>query len=357
MRLELAIHPITRMESGAATRLEGTVLEVDLEELRGAILEDKRLERVDLEIVRPGENCRVGVIFDILEPRTKEPGSGPNFPGILERPATAGNGMTHVLRGAAVTVVDIAALVGDLPIGSTINKVLELSGPAADATPYGVLQHLVVVPHPAPDVAEHSALNALRLASTKTAVYLAKAAFGHQPASTEVFDLDERDKAPDTGAPRIAYIAQVHSHQYVAEPDHQIVYGSNTAGMLPTVLHPNEWLDGAVVCSYFNMQIESHFYQNHPVIEELYRRHRLGELTFVGTIATAAASSADDRDRSVAMAAGIAKEIFGADGVVLTKHGGGAAHADLSETARRCEELAMRGARDADRDSGHRHGA
>ncbi|MCH7751349.1 MAG: hypothetical protein IH898_04265 [Planctomycetes bacterium] len=36
------------------------------------LLEDRRLESVDLEIVCPGDPCRVGYVFDILEPRAKE---------------------------------------------------------------------------------------------------------------------------------------------------------------------------------------------------------------------------------------------------------------------------------------------
>jgi glycine reductase len=42
------------------------------------------------------------------------------------------------------------------------------------------------------------------------------------------------------------------------------------------------------------------------------------------------------------MAAEQAKWNLAADGVVLTKYGGGAPHADMSQTARRCEELGIR---------------
>jgi len=54
-------------------------------------------------------------------------------------------------------------------------KVLEMSGQASEATPYSSLHHLVLVPHAYPDVERHAVLNALRLASVKTAVYLASA--------------------------------------------------------------------------------------------------------------------------------------------------------------------------------------
>ena len=105
MQLTLAVHPVTDIRFGAATRLYGTALVVDPEELRRLVLEDESLTSVDLEIARPGESCRAGPVFDIIEPRAKEPGSSPDFPGILGPPVTAGMGTTHILEGAAVTVL------------------------------------------------------------------------------------------------------------------------------------------------------------------------------------------------------------------------------------------------------------
>ena len=84
----------------------------------------------------------------------------------------------------------------------------------------------------------------------------------------------------------------------VVEEDERILYGSNTEGMVPVTLHPNEWLDGAVVCSYWVMRVETYFYQNHSIIQELYRRHQAGEINFVGTVATVAASLEADRNRT-----------------------------------------------------------
>ncbi|MBI2174396.1 MAG: hypothetical protein HYU33_04295, partial [Candidatus Omnitrophica bacterium] len=131
MRLTLALHPIEEIVFGAPTRLDGTSLVVDPEELRALVLEDESLTSVDLEIIRPGESCRAGPVFDIIEPRAKEPGSSPDFPGILGPPLTAGMGTTHVLQGAAVTVLRERAPGGSRgPIGT----VLEMSGAAAEGT-------------------------------------------------------------------------------------------------------------------------------------------------------------------------------------------------------------------------------
>ncbi|MFQ5878811.1 MAG: glycine/sarcosine/betaine reductase component B subunit [Dehalococcoidia bacterium] len=335
MRLELAIHPVTHLELGSETMLAGTWLTVGVEEVRRLVLEDRRLRDVELAVARPGESCRIGVVFDILQPRAKEPGTGVDFPGILGPFARAGEGTTHALAGMAVTVLDEGAV----GFGS---NVLDMSGPAAEITPFASMSHLVIAPHALQGLERHAYLNALRLASVKVAVYLARAAIGSERAKTAVYDLGGPDVQGREGLPRLAYIGQIHAHQRPAEVDEQILYGSNTRGMMPVLLHPNEWLDGAVVCSYWNMQVETFYHQNHPVIQALYRRHQAGEITFVGTIATVAAYAEEDRNRTCMMAANLAKWNLAADGVVLSKYGGGAPHADMAETARLCEQLGMK---------------
>ena len=347
MRLSLSIHQVTEMSLGALTRLQGSMLQIDQGELTQHILEDRRLESVDLAVVAPGDSCRVGYVFDIVEPRAKEPGAGTDFPGILGPAAIAGEGVTHVLRGAAVTVVDGGQPGGELGYISRrggMTKVLEMSGPPAQASSYGSLQHLVVVPHPLPNVERHSALNALRVASLKAAVYLARAALGQAPAETEDFDLESTPGSGGNGLHRVAYIGQVHGHQHGTELDEHILYGSNTRGMMPVPLHPNEWLDGAVVISYSwgARGLETYYYQNHPVIGELYRLHRSGELNFAGTIATTSSDTEADLSRNCMVAANLAKWNLKADGVILTKYAGGAPHTDMFETARQCEALGIK---------------
>jgi glycine reductase len=335
MRLTLAYHTIADVQSGDTTHLDGPTLLVDQEALRQHLLEDRRLASVDVHIVRPGESCRFGVVYDILEPRAKEPGAGADFPGILGPIEAAGQGLTHVLKGAAVAVLDEGA-----PLAG--GKIVEMSGEAGEACPYASLFHLVIVPHLVQGLERHTALHALRFAAVKTSVYLARAAVGQEATAAEVFDTPGPAAAGREGVPRIAYIGQIHSRQRVAEVDEQILYGANTVGMVPVLLHPNEWLDGALVTSHSSRSVETYFYQNHPILTELYRWHRNGKITLVGTIATIAGSDNADRPRNCMLAAQQAKWALAADGVILTKYGGGAPHADMALTARLCEGLGIR---------------
>jgi glycine reductase len=341
MQLKLSIHRTTAIRFGSKTFLDGTTLVVDTDELSRLLLEDSSLSGVNFEIVRPGERCRAGPVFDIIEPRAKGVDSSPDFPGVLGPPQTAGMGVTYVLEGAAVTVLKETGA-GDSR--GAPGYVLEMSGEPAAGTPYASLHHLIVIPRTKPGQTSDVQQKAYRLAGLKASVYLARAAMKDPPASTQTFEPVGPAAGDRDGLPRIAYIGQIFSRQRKPQLGEQILYGADTDGMLPVVLHPDEWLDGALLPSYHNSLggAETYFYQNHPVIGELYRRHHARELNFVGTVATIAAADNFDRDRNCRFAANLVRWSLKADAAVLTKFGGGVPHADLAETARLLEGMGIK---------------
>ena len=339
MRLTLAYHPVSSIHFGSRLNLDGAALTVSQDELRAIVLEDPLIEAVDFEIAAPNDSLRAGPVFDIVEPRAKTTGSSPDWPGILGAPQTAGSGTTHVLTGAAVTMLREDSS-GDSR-GDT-GYVLEMSGAPAAGSHYGTLQHLIIVPHTRLNVPAAARQRAYRLAQLKIAVRLATAAFLLLPAQSETFDITDAETR--AGLPRLVYIGQIFSRQRKPQADEHILYGADTDGMLPTLLHPNEWLDGALVPSYHASigGAETYFYQNHPVILELYRRHRAGEINFVGSVATIASANNFDRERNTRFAANLTKWALCADAAVLTKFGGGVPHTDLSETARLLETMGVK---------------
>ena len=341
MQLTLANHPITDLQFGAPGRLDGTVLIVDADSLRRVILEDRAFVGVHFEIAGPGELCRAGPIFDIVEPRAKAPRSGVDFPGILGPATTAGLGTTHVLRGAAISV--LAEISPDLTRSAT-GRVLELSGAPAQASDYANLHHLLVIPQTKPELSRHAIEKAYRFAGVRLAVELARTACDQKPESLTQFEPVGPAEPGRESLPRIAYVGQIFSRQRKPEVDEPILYGANTDGMLPVVLHPDEWLDGAVVPSLHSWfgGTETYFYQNHPIILDLYRRHHAREINFVGTIATVAGADNFDRERHCQAAARLVEWNLRAEGAVLSKYGGGLPHADLAETARLLENVGIR---------------
>jgi len=340
MQLTLAIHPITEVQFGSRLSLDAAALTVDREALRSLVLEDSAIDSVAFDLARPGESCRAGPIFDVVEPRAKAD-DGSDFPGIIGPPTTAGMGTTHVLKGAAVSV--LAEMSPD-PSRSATGRVLEMNGDATAGSAYSKLCHLLIVPQTKPGLPRSAVLKAYRVAGVKVAVHLARAALVHKPASTETFEPIGAEGTRNAGLPRVVYIGQIFSRQRKPAVDEPILYGTNTDGMLPVILHPDEWLDGALVPSLNSWfgGTETYFYQNHPVILDLYRRHQAREINFVGTVATVAGNDNVDRERQCHAAAKLVQWNLRADGAVMTKYGGGLPHADLSETARLLEQSGIK---------------
>ncbi|MBI2910890.1 MAG: hypothetical protein HYY05_02020, partial [Chloroflexi bacterium] len=172
----------------------------------------------------------------------------------------------------------------------------------------------------------------------RAAVYMAGAAKDATPDETVVYELPPvaQNSGPD-GLPRVAYIFPIHSHQRPTHQKETVLYGSNIQGFMPTIVHPNEILDGALMFAFSALTYHA---QNQPVIEELYRRHGR-DLWFAGVVLTLAPVTIFEKERNAFLAARLAKEVLAAGGVLATKIGGGAVDTDLMLIYQRCEEMGM----------------
>jgi hypothetical protein len=90
MRLELRWSEVDELSADAATCLSGKRLEVDLDALRAVLAADARLTGIRLDLVHPGERCRIGRVFDVIAPRAKLD-CGEDFTGVLGGMAKAGS--------------------------------------------------------------------------------------------------------------------------------------------------------------------------------------------------------------------------------------------------------------------------
>ena len=336
MRLELRWSDVDEVVAGSATRLAGKRLEVDLDGLRSLLSADARLTGIRLDVVHPGERCRIGRVFDVIAPRAKLDG-GEDFPGVLGAVATAGHGRTLALAGLAVVATDQqTASVGTL-------AVIDMAGPNAALSAFGSTHNLVISAWPAPGTERSDYLAAVRLAALKTAVCLARTAREAEPDRVEVFALPPSPRVPAEQAhlPRVAYVFQIHSHQRPTGLDEGILYGDPVRRMLPTIVHPNEVLDGAVLRGFMGRSVTTWATQNHPMIQALYAQHGR-TLWFAGVVVTVAQATAPERVRSALLTAGLVAHTLGADGAVFTKIGGGAPHVDMAQAAAQCEALGVK---------------
>jgi sarcosine reductase len=344
MRLQLDIVNIKDIQFADRTAITDNVLCINRQELQELLEEDKRLGQVEIDLAHPGEKCRIIQVVDVVEPRAKKNG-GVDFPGALGKQGTVGDGSTCVLRGAAV-VLSRYRRVEDPPLEPGMplyGGIIDMSGPGAELGTYGKTHNVVLVPWPANGISLYDYWMALKLAGLKTAVYLAKAGENLKPDETEVYDLPPLPKISKgfEDLPRVAYIFQFISGQFETIPGYPILYGSNAERIAPTILHPCEVLDGAIVTPYRTMSMDLFDIQNHSIIKELYRRHGK-DLFFVGVVITVAHDNERENERAATMAANLVKWTLGADGVILTKSGGGIPEVAMGRTAQRCEEVGVK---------------
>ena len=329
MQLDLGLIHIKDVGFGTQTVIEKTALAIDRQELISLLEEEPLFERVEIELAHPGESCRIIRVLDVVEPRHRL--NGPNFPGALDPNGLVGDGHTRALKNVAVVETD--------QLGARARNIIDMSGPATEYSPICNTHNVVLLPYPRPGVDKDDYRLAVKKAGLKTSVYLGAAARAIAPDETQLFELPPvaLNQGPKD-LPRIAYIFPMHSHQHPTQPKETVFYGSNIQGFMPTIVHPNEILDGALMFSYSAF---TWFAQNHPVIYELYRRHGR-DLWFAGVVLTVAPVTIGEKERNAYLCARLAKETLAADGIIATKIGGGAVDTDLMMIYTRSEEMGIK---------------
>lgn len=346
MRLEMATTTVSDVRFSRHTRVVGGVLEIDRDELSRVLLEDEAFANVSLDIVRPGESARIIHVMDVVEPRWK-PAPGSTFPVLLGAPRTVGEGRTHRIEGVAVVstsdavageptywreaIIDMAGAGADAtPFGATINLVLTFTPSATyldDTRPDAVIENIMV----GSGLAQRYNLR-VRMAELKASAYLARAAAALEPDRLQTYELGGvRD-----GLPRVVYFYQLSG---------TVVYGDQLEGRVPTLIHPSEVLDGAIVNIRSNLHASGRSTtfdnQNHGIIGELYDRHGR-DLDFRGVVVYPAASDdITDKEVMAEYAVKLAR-LLGADAACSSYAGGGHPAVEFMLICQKCERAGIR---------------
>lgn len=314
--------------------IQDQTLFVNLKELREMIVEDPRFSKVEIEMVHPGDNVRVINVLDVIEPRIKVEG-GEAFPGWIGNTGIVGMGKTNALKG--IGVIEAGLMKG------SHGGILDMKGAGSTLTYYSGLHHIILVTDPNPGVDQANYSYALKMAGLKAATYLAKASLSAAPDELKVYEIPPLNRSSiKTRLPRIAYLYITECHEALKEP---FIYGDNPRRFFPTIFHPNEFMDGAMVsCLYdYSPGFRNFTYSimNNPVIEGLYERHGR-ELIFVGIVLANTHLTLEEKKRSASMAAKLMRFVLDADGVLITKEGGGHPDIDLMECCEQCELLGIK---------------
>lgn len=336
MHLELASYQVERLEFADRTQLQHGVLSIDRAELVALLSAEDPIQGVDVALAHPGDKTRIVHLLDTIEPRCKVAGHGRIFPGLLGPPDTVGSGRTHCLRGMALMVTARPPN----PVTGLLQPregIVDMSGLAAPYSPFSETANLVVTFYPAPGVDNAEFDHALRLVSLRAAEYLAEATGELPPDEVQTFELTETDSS----LPRIVYLYQAQSQGIFSDT---YLYGKAIQDMVPTLIHPNEILDGALVSGnylYACFKNPTYLHCNNPVIQELYAGHgRL--LNFAGVVLYRGHNYTQaEKQRAGHYAAKLA-QLLRADGVILTGEGGGNSAIDMLLALQECERLGIK---------------
>ncbi len=329
MRLELGIIKIKDVQLGEETIVRNGTLYVNKSELIDLTLKDNRLSEANVELARPGEEVRIIPIKDVIEPRVKITGEVDFFPGMIGKMSTVGTGRTNVLRGAAL--ITVGRIIGYQ------EGFIDMTGPASRYSPFSQTNNVALILQPTDGLSPHAHEEAVRLAGLRASVYLANAAKDAVPEDLEIYELSS---VTDTTLPRVVYVYTLLAEGLLHDT---YLYGTNVNKILPTLIHPNEVMDGAIVsgnCVSACDKNTTYHHLNNPVISELYRRHGK-DVNFIGVIITNLTVTLADKERASDYASKIAK-LMRADGAIITEEGFGNPDTDLMMLCKKIEECGIK---------------
>ncbi|MDP2932470.1 MAG: glycine/sarcosine/betaine reductase component B subunit [Chloroflexota bacterium] len=340
MKLELITYPVKNVEFGRLTSYKNGILKVDKEELKKLVLEDERIVSVDLDVAFPGEQTRIVNVRDMVEPRVKVSGPGGVFPGIIAPVQTVGEGRTHRLSG--VTVTASAKMTPTIMSGTAAQDtaILDMWGPGAQLAPLSSLINIVLVLRLADTVSELDTHAAIITAECKVAKRLAETTVEIPPQNMEVFELHEVSPS----LPRVVYIVGFMTNWHAP---HSAVayYGLPVRESLPTFVHPNEFLDGALTADArkgISSYARTWQWMNNPVVFKLLREHGK-RLNFLGVIVQRTRFEAEHGKLVSAAAASQMARLLGADGAFITRTtASGANFVDVMLTVQACEQKGIK---------------
>ena len=326
MRLEIGNFYVKDIVFGDKLSYQDGLLTIQKDEALQFVMEDERITEAELYIAKPGDKIRMCPVKEAIEPRVRPDGRSA-FPGYTGEMTRAGEGVTHALKNCSVLVVG-------RHWGGFQDGVIDMSGEGQKYTLFGQLKNIVLVADTNEDFEKHEQQkknDALRRAGHRLAEYIANCVKELEPEETEVFDLGPMIKRGEETEklPSVVYVMQPQS-QMEELGYNDLAYGWDMNRMLPTVMHPNEVLDGAIVSGSF-MPVSSKWstydFQNCPNIKALYEAHGK-TINFLGVIMSNLNVALEQKERAALYVAQIANTL-GADGAVVAEEGYGNPDADF----------------------------
>ena len=133
-RLQIDYIKVRDVKFGEKTSLDKGVLTVNKEDLLKEAASDL-FGSLDIQLVRPGENCRILGLHDVMQPRCKADHPEESYPGIWGKLAPAGEGRTVALKGVVVSDIYYAKC--------NVKYYMDMGGPCAKYTHFSKHYHVI----------------------------------------------------------------------------------------------------------------------------------------------------------------------------------------------------------------------
>jgi glycine reductase len=336
--LEVGTFPVQRLVFGPQSQYRDGTLTIDRAALLATIAEPRVIGDIEIHLAHPGESCRIVHVLDAVAPMVKVDGRSTVYPGFFGPAIPAGSGRNHLLTGAAVIV---SATFPEPTSGalSAAEAIIDMDGPAAPSCAFSDTANVVLVCHPAPGATNADFDAALHRAKLKAAVYLARSTSNLIPAEVKRYALGNVDPA----LPGAVYVDLLHQQGLMAQT---FLYGKHTQGLEPTILHPNEMLDGALVNGNYRQPGRGVTYghTDNFVVRELYRRHG-HDVNFLGVVIGRGWQDTQFlKERQGWMMARVAR-LMGAQVAIISADVGGTGGnntIDFMQTIKACEQMGVR---------------
>ncbi|MGL5439544.1 MAG: glycine/sarcosine/betaine reductase component B subunit [Filifactoraceae bacterium] len=333
MKLEQGIIKIKDVVFSSENKVENGILYVNKEYVIQQLKTNPNVKDIKIDLARPGEKTRIIPVKDVIEPRVKVDGIK-GFSGVTSDVGQLGTGRVNILKNVAVVTI------GDI-VGFQ-EGVIDMWGEGGKWTPFSKTLNIVVDISVVDGLKPHEHETTVRLVGLRASEIIGEIAKEIVPDEVNLYEIgsiaEESKKYPHL--PKVVYVEMLISQGLLHDG---YIYGVNSQQILPTLIHPNEELDGAVIsgnCVAACDKITTYQHQNNAVIEELYKKHGK-EINFLGVILTPELTTLAGKFRTCDYTAKLC-QMLGADGVIVSEEGYGNPDSDLVMICSRLEKMGIK---------------
>ncbi len=334
MKLELRKIKVENIVFGNENGFSKGTLTINEKWLIEELKKIHNVKDIKLNLAFPGKKQRIIPVKDVIEPRYRVDKKHAYFAGVTGETAQLGEGIVNVFEGAAVVTI------GDI-VGFQ-EGVIDMWGEGAKWTPFSKTNNIVVDITVVEGLDPHEHETTVREVGLKSAELIGTISKDVTDYREEVYEInnmfEETNKYPNL--PKVVYVEMLISQGLLHDG---YIYGVNSSQILPTLLHPNEELDGAVIsgnCVAACDKITTYQHQNNAIILDLYDRHGK-DINFLGVVLTPELTTLTGKFRTCDYTAKLCKNL-GADGVIVSEEGYGNPDSDLLMICERLEKAGIK---------------